>query len=92
MTKNAVRVLLLATSDRDFDQGGRKAHLVALVGIRDKLRPEVRDAVETVTRAGIQTVMITGDNKETAVSIARDAGLLSGSPRELVLTAASLPK
>ncbi len=90
MTKNAVRVLLLATSDRDFDREDARLTLVALVGIRDKLRPEVRDAVETVTRAGIQTVMITGDNKETAVSIARDAGLLSGSPRELVLTGSEL--
>ena len=90
MTKNAVRVLLLATSDRDFDREDARLTLVALVGIRDKLRPEVRDAVETVTRAGIQTVMITGDNKETAVSIARDAGLLSESPRELVLTGSEL--
>lgn len=90
MTKNAVRVLLLATSDRDFDREDARLTLVALVGIRDKLRPEVRDAVETVTRAGIQTVMITGDNRETAVSIARDAGLLSGSPRELVLTGGEL--
>ena len=90
MTKNAVRVLLLATSDRDFDREDARLTLVALVGIRDKLRAEVRDAVETVTRAGIQTVMITGDNKETAVSIARDAGLLSGSPRELVLTGSEL--
>lgn len=90
MTKSAVRVLLLAVSDRDFDREDARLTLVALVGIRDKLRPEVKDAVETVTRAGIQTVMITGDNKETAVSIARDAGLISGSPRELVLTGSEL--
>ena len=90
MTKNAVRVLLLATSDRDYDREDARLTLVALIGIRDRLRPEVRDAVETVKRAGIQTVMITGDNKETAVSIARDAGLYTGSTRELVLTGGEL--
>ena len=86
MTKHAARVLLLAVSDRDFDREDAKLTLIALVGIRDKLRPEVKNAMDTVRRAGIQTVMITGDNKETAVSIARDAGLLTGASREIVLT------
>lgn len=90
MTKKAVRVLLLAVCDRDFDREDAKLTLVALVGIRDRLRPEVREAVETVKRAGIQTVMITGDNRETAVSIAHDAGLYTGSARELVLTGSDL--
>ena len=45
---------------------------VALIAIRDRLRPDAADAVATARRAGIQTVMITGDNPLTAEAIARE--------------------
>ncbi len=90
MTKNAMRVLLLATSDKDFDSRTAKLTLIGLVGIRDSLRPEAKAAVAGVKRAGIQTVMVTGDNKETAVAIAESAGILTGSADERVLTGAEL--
>ena len=86
MTSDAMRVLLLAVSDRDFDEDNAKLTLISLVGIRDSLRPEAKASVETVRRAGIQTVMITGDNKETAVAIARESGILTGREEELVWT------
>lgn len=86
MTANAMRVLLLAESDRDFDENGAKLTLIALVGIRDSLRPEAKASVETVRRAGIQTVMITGDNKETAIAIAKESGILAGKEDELIWT------
>lgn len=89
MTKNAMRVLLLATADRDLDST-TPLTLVALVGIRDTLRPEVKKAVQTVRQAGIQTVMITGDNRETAMAIASEAGLLRNPATELVLTGEEL--
>ena len=50
--------------------------IIGLVGIRDDVRPEAREAIEQVQEAGIQVVMITGDRLETAVAIAKDAGLL----------------
>ena len=50
--------------------------LIGLVGIRDDVRPEAREAIEEVQNAGIQVVMITGDRLETAIAIAKDAGLL----------------
>lgn len=90
MTDDAMRVLLLATADRDFDDKNAKLKLIALVGIRDSLRPEARSAVETVRGAGIRTVMITGDNKETAVAIAKEAGILLGRENEICLTGAEL--
>jgi calcium-translocating P-type ATPase len=90
MTENAMRVLLIATADRNFDERMAKLTFIGLIGIRDALRPEARPAVGAVKRAGIQTVMITGDNRETAVAIARDAGILSGSAEEIILTGCEL--
>lgn len=86
MTRKAMRVLLLAESDLDFDDQAARLKLVALVGIRDSLRAEAKAAVESVKRAGIQTVMITGDNVETAVAIAKESGILKGTEEEIVWT------
>ena len=41
------------------------------------MRPEAVEAIAAVQAAGVQVVMITGDRKETAVAIAKDAGLYS---------------
>ena len=90
MTENAMRVLLIATADRDFDERLAKLTFIALVGIRDALRSEAKPSVQVVKKAGIQTVMITGDNRETAVAIARDCGILSGVSDEIVWTGSEL--
>ena len=63
--------------------------LIGIVAIRDDVRPEAVEAIAAVQQAGVQVVMITGDRKETAVAIARDAGLLQ-QPEELVWTSDEL--
>lgn len=45
---------------------------VGFFAIQDPARPEARDAVAIARRAGIRTVMITGDHRETALAIARE--------------------
>jgi len=57
------------------------------VAIRDPLRPEVRDAVRQCREAGIEVMMITGDNLETARAIGAEIGLLD-SPDALAITSA----
>jgi magnesium-transporting ATPase (P-type) len=52
--------------------------LDALVGIADPLREDVIDAVATCQKAGIFVRMVTGDNLETAIAIAKQAGILTG--------------
>lgn len=86
LSEKAMRVLAFATSDNRIGE-----HLlqdmtfVGMVGIRDELRPEAVEAIRTAKRAGIQVVMVTGDKKETAAAIARDAKLIE-SPDDLTLT------
>jgi Ca2+-transporting ATPase len=50
---------------------------LAIVGIKDPLRPEVKGAIEICRKAGIFVRMVTGDNILTAKFIARDCGILT---------------
>lgn len=90
LSEKAMRVLAFATSDNRIGE-----HLlqdmtfVGMVGIRDELRPEAVEAIRTAKRAGIQVVMVTGDKKETAAAIARDARLIE-SADDLALTSDDL--
>lgn len=49
---------------------------VGLAFFKDPLRKEVKDAIALCKKAGIKVAMITGDQKETGLSIAREAGIL----------------
>jgi Ca2+-transporting ATPase len=49
---------------------------LGLVAMKDPLRPEAKVAVQACHDAGIRTVMITGDHKDTAVAIAEELGVL----------------
>ena len=61
------------------------------MGIRDDVRSEAKEAIREVQEAGIQVVMITGDRLETAVAIAKDAGLLQ-NPEDKAISSAQLNK
>lgn len=47
-----------------------------LVGMKDPVRPEVKAAIEECREAGIRPIMITGDHKDTAASIALELGII----------------
>jgi len=49
---------------------------LGIVGIKDKMRKEAKDAVKTARRAGIRAIMITGDHKLTATAIGKEIGLI----------------
>ncbi|XP_051150223.1 calcium-transporting ATPase 10, plasma membrane-type [Andrographis paniculata] len=50
--------------------------LLAIVGIKDPCRPNVRDAVQLCINAGVKVRMVTGDNLQTAKAIALECGIL----------------
>ncbi|MBQ9368603.1 MAG: calcium-translocating P-type ATPase, PMCA-type [Victivallales bacterium] len=80
---------LLAVAKADGDKDDVPLTLVCIISIRDNVRKEVKDAVREIQNAGIQVVMVTGDRKETAVAIAKEAGLLT-SENDVALTSFEL--
>ena len=68
----------------------RDLTFVGLLGMIDPARPEVVDAVRVANGAGLKSVMVTGDHKETAEAIAREIGILT--PGGLVLTGPEIEK
>ena len=97
MADNALRVIAVAYSDLDRLPNNLNSEsvennliFVGLLGMIDPPREGVKEAVATCKRAGIKTVMITGDHIATAKAIARDLGILRGS--SLAITGAELDK
>lgn len=99
--RQALRCVAIAhrNSIQDYCQDPHKIHLDdveadleekmcldALVGIADPLRPDVIDAVATCQRAGIFVRMVTGDNLETAIAIAKEAGILKKGEYFVILS------
>ena len=87
LTKKGIRVLVLCYSK---DKEIKNLVFLGLIAIKDELRDEAKEGVSLIRSAGINMIMITGDAKETAESIASDAGLLD--KEDIVLTSEELAK
>ncbi|NLZ15555.1 MAG: calcium-translocating P-type ATPase, PMCA-type [Erysipelotrichaceae bacterium] len=76
MAVDALRVLALAYK---YDDELKEEQLVfvGLVGMIDPPRPEAANAVSIFKKAGINTIMITGDHKTTALAIAKQLGIVA---------------
>jgi len=73
----------LSPSDR-FTHDVAGYTLVGFVGLKDPLRPEAKEAFAMTSRAGIRTVMVTGDHPLTAVAIAQELGMQITPSRVMV--------
>lgn len=73
----SMRLLAVAKAEGESEDG--EMTLLCVLSIRDNVRKEAVEAIKEVRSAGIQVVMVTGDRKETACAIAREAGLLSAA-------------
>ncbi len=65
-----------SVSEKDFE-------FLGILLMQDPLRPEVTKAIASARAAGIRTIMITGDHRETAKSIAIQAGIIKGEEKIL---------
>lgn len=72
MAQRALRVLAIAYQDNVENIQEDNMTLLGFVGMRDLPRPEVEKSVITFKKAGIKTVMITGDHPDTAFAIAKE--------------------
>ena len=97
MADEALRVLAIAYLDIpslpskiDSENIEKNLIFIGLIGMIDPPREGVKEAVTTCKKAGIKTVMITGDHIITAKAIAKDLGILRGS--DLAITGEELDK
>jgi P-type Ca2+ transporter type 2C len=97
LTKDALRVLGMAyyltpsiPTETSLETLEQDLVFVGLSGMIDPARPEVTPALEHASKAGIRTIMITGDYPNTARAIAEDIKLLQ--PGNLVLTGKQVDK
>lgn len=88
-SKKGNRIIALATSNNHDESDFNELTLVAILLIKDEVRPEAIKALKTTDKAGIKTVMITGDNKDTAVAIAKEVGLIKDKD-DVILTSDEL--
>ena len=72
------------------ESGSPDTVLVGLIVMRDRLRRDVTDAVREVTRAGIQTVMVTGDSIDTATAIATECGIYRSASGHIAIESSRL--
>ena len=92
LAEEGVRLIALGYSNTRIADDKRlpeNINLIGVVGIHDEIREESFAAIEEAHAAGIQVVMITGDRKGTAESIAREIGLIT-SEDDLILTSEEL--
>ena len=85
-TRKAGRVLTFA-----YGKDPNNLTFIGFVNIKDELRKEAFEGIRIIKEAGVQTIMITGDAKDTAESIAKEVGLITFN-KNLVLTSSDLAK
>lgn len=88
-TEQGIRAILLAYNDNYIPERLERLTLIGLMYIKDEVREEAKEGIELVHKAGIQTVMITGDNKDTATNISKEIGLISDKD-DIILTSDEL--
>ena len=79
LTSKGIRVLVLITNNNLDLKNFRNSSLVGVVCLKDEIRKEAISGIKLMKDASIQTVMITGDNKKTAINIANELSLIEKS-------------
>lgn len=78
MENQALRVFGFAMKQsslltKDYES---EAVFLGMAGLKDPIKPEIKEAVETCNKAGIEVVMITGDSLKTALAIGKECGII----------------
>lgn len=89
---SGLRTIALAVSQSIYPTDSiRRNILLGVIFLKDDIRAEAKDGVSLIKNAGINIVMVTGDSKETAISIAKEVGIIT-SNNDIVLSSSDLEK
>lgn len=89
---SGLRTIALAVSQSIYPTDSiRRNILLGVIFLKDDIRAEAKDGVSLIKSAGINIVMVTGDSKETATSIAKEIGIIT-SNNDIVLSSSDLEK
>lgn len=89
---SGLRTIALAVSQSIYPTDSiRRNILLGVIFLKDDIRAEAKDGVSLIKNAGINIVMVTGDSKETATSIAKEIGIIT-SNNDIVLSSSDLEK
>lgn len=89
LTRDGLRVISVGYKNKNSELGG--LCFIGFVVIKDEIRENANKGIDLVESAGIQTVMITGDDKDTALSIGCEIGLIKSSS-DIIITSDELNK
>lgn len=89
---SGLRTIALAVSQSIYPTDSiRRNILLGVIFLKDDIRAEAKDGVSLIKSAGINIVMVTGDSKETATSIAKEVGIIT-SNSDIMLSSSDLEK
>ncbi len=86
------RLLAVCRSDTWQEETPTELTLIGVILLRDRIRREARRSIDTLHRAGVQVVMVTGDGRETAAAIAYESGLAEREGHGKMLSGADLAR
>lgn len=91
-TSKGLRAIAVSFSESIYPvESIRRNTLIGIVFIKDDIRPEAKDSISLIKKAGINVVMVTGDSLNTATSIAKEVGIID-SDKDIALTSLELKK
>ncbi len=77
----------LRVRDMDRDEAERDVRFLGLIVMENRVKPESTPVVQLLRGANLRVVMVTGDNVNTAVSVARECGIVPKGGRLVAVTA-----
>ncbi len=88
-TSKGIRVIMMAYKRGDSNLNDLV--FMGLIYLKDELREEAIEGINLIKKAGVKVIMITGDSKETALSIAKEVGIVN-SDTDIALTSTEMRK
>lgn len=85
-TKKGIRIIAFASSENK-----KNYTFIGLIYIKDEVRPEAIKGLKLIEQAGIKTIMLTGDNIDTAKAIGKEVGLIKND-KDIIMTSENLNK